>query len=54
MQPKIGYLVDQNAGWDDDPTWQFYTETDVPQWKIEHANKKTFKRIVYWEIEDDQ
>ena len=53
MQPKIGYLIDTNAGWDDEPTWQFYTEEDVPRWKIERANKKTYKRIVYWEIEDE-
>ncbi len=54
MQPKIGYLIDQNAGWDEDPTWQFYTEEDAPQWKIERANRKTVKRIVYWEIEETE
>jgi hypothetical protein len=54
MQPKIGYLIDTNAGWDDDPTWEFYPEKDVPLYKIEHRRKDAVKRIVYWEIEDDQ
>lgn len=52
MKPKIGYLIDENAGWDDEPTWQFYSERDVPNWKIEHARKDRVKRIIYWEIED--
>jgi hypothetical protein len=52
MQPKIGYLIDENAGWDNDPTWQFYTEKDVPRWRLEHARKDSYKRIVYWEIEE--
>lgn len=49
--PKIGYLIDENAGWDDDPSWQFYTEENVPQWRIENSNKRAVKRIVYWEID---
>ena len=53
MQPKIAYLIDENAGWDEDPTWQFYTEDNVPQWRITSARKGPVKRIVYWEIEDE-
>ena len=51
MKPEIGYLIDENAGWDDDPDWRFYSEQEVPHHKIEHARKDTFKRIVYWEID---
>lgn len=51
MQPKIGYLIDDNAGWDEDPNWWFYAEDEVPRHKIEHAPKATYKRIVYWEID---
>lgn len=53
MLPKIAYLVDENAGWGEDPTWQFYTENEVPQYKIEHARKGAVKRIVYWEVLED-
>lgn len=52
--PKIGYLIDENAGWDDDPSWQFYTESGAPElWQLARANKKDVKRIVYWEIDDE-
>jgi len=51
--PKIGYLIDENAGWGDDPSWQFYTEEDAPQWRVESSNKSAVKRIVYWEIDDE-
>ena len=51
--PKIGYLIDENAGWDDeDPNWWFYTEKEVPYHKIQHASKDRVKRIVYWEIDE--
>lgn len=53
MKPKIAYLIDENQGWDNEPDWKFYLENDVPTWKIEHAHKKTYKRIVYWEIEEE-
>lgn len=53
MQPKIAYLIDENAGWDDEPSWQFYPENDVPRYKIEHRSKDVVKRIVYWEIDDE-
>ena len=53
MQPKIAYLIDENAGWDAEPSWQFYAEKDVPQYKIEHRRPGRVKRIVYWEIEDE-
>lgn len=54
MLPKIGYLIDENAGWDDeDPVWVFYTEADVPEYKIKAVNRKSYKRIVYWEVEED-
>ena len=52
MKPKIAYLIDENAGWEDNPNWQFYPEDDVPHYKIEHARKDRVKRIVYWEIDD--
>ena len=52
MKPKIGYLIDENAGWDEDPSWQFYTEEDVPSYKIQHRTKDLVKRIIYWEIDD--
>ena len=52
MKPKIAYLIDENAGWDDEANWQFYTEEDVPHYKIEHARKDLVKRIVYWEIDE--
>ena len=55
MLPKIAYLVDENAGWDEDPSWKFYTEKDVPEYIISsrwHRDGR-IKRIVYWEIEND-
>lgn len=52
MQPKIGYLIDSSVGWGDAPDWQFYEEDAVPRYKIEHAPKETYKRIVYWEMAD--
>lgn len=53
MPPKIGYLIDENAGWDEEPTWKFYHENDVPRWKIENTRKGVVRRIVYWEIDDE-
>ena len=52
MKPKIGYLIDDNASWDEHPNWWFYTEDEVPRHKIEHARKGSVKRIIYWEIEE--
>ena len=52
MQPKIAYLVDENTSWDEDPSWQFYAEKDVPErilssrWRLDEK----VKRIVYWEV----
>jgi hypothetical protein len=55
MQPKIAYLVDENAGWDGDPSWKFYTEADVPEYIISsHWRGGKVKRIVYWEIEEEK
>lgn len=53
MKPKIGYLIDDGAGWEFDPDWRFYTEDNVPRYKIEHSHKDYVKRIVYWEIEEE-
>jgi hypothetical protein len=54
MQPKIAYLVDENAGWDEDPSWKFYTENEIPEYILlsrwQSAGK--IKRIVYWETEE--
>jgi hypothetical protein len=55
MKPKIAYLIDESGksgGWDNEPDWVFYEEAALPQWKIEHASKETYKRIVYWELEE--
>lgn len=52
MKPKIAYLIDETNGWGDAPDWQFYPEETVPYRNIEHASKETYKRIVYWEIEE--
>lgn len=54
MQPKIGYLIDENAGWGDDPSWQFHTEADVPQYRLKYGRSDRVKRIVYWEIPEDE
>jgi hypothetical protein len=54
MRPKVAYLIDENVSWDNEPSWQFYPENDVPQWRLGSAPKHAVKRIVYWEIEDDQ
>lgn len=51
MNPKIGYLIDESAGWGDARYWQFYEEDAVPYHKIKHAPKETYKRIIYWEID---
>ena len=53
MKPKIAYLIDDNAGWGDDPDWRFYTEDDAPQWKVENFGTDRIKRIVYWELENE-
>lgn len=52
MKPKIGYLIDEGSRWDEPADWKFYTEENVPHHKIEHAYKDTYKRIVYWEVEE--
>lgn len=52
MKPKIAYLIDESGGWADAPDWRFYPEDAVPYRKIEHAPKETYKRIVYFEIDD--
>lgn len=44
---KIGYLVDENGGWDDEPSWKFYEENELPSFETK------YKRIVYSEIEND-
>jgi hypothetical protein len=55
MQPKIGYLIDENTSWDEDPNWKFYAEKDVKdvpehillsRWRLDEK----VKRIVYWEV----
>ncbi len=59
MQPKIGYLIDENTSWDEDPSWKFYAEKDVSEfwnnvpehiplsrWRLDEK----VKRIVYWEV----
>lgn len=48
MKPKIGYLVDESAGWGEPPSWTFYSEEDVPEYSRNHR-----KRIVYWEMDDE-
>jgi hypothetical protein len=54
-RPKIAYLIDENAGWDEGPAWQFYTEIDVPSWVTRPgAISSKVRRIVYWEIEDTE
>ena len=52
MKPKIAYLIDESGGWADAPDWAFYPEENVPRYKIEHAPKETYKRIVYFELDD--
>ena len=56
MLPKIAYLVDENAGWDEDPSWKFYAENAIPEYVISRnirlRNGKV-KRIVYWEVLED-
>lgn len=52
MKPKIAYLINESYGWTDEPDWKFYPEDAVPYSKIEHASKETWKRIVYWEVEE--
>ena len=52
MTPKIGYLINNNDEWDDVDMysdWQFYTEENVPEYKIRYPSKQV-RRIVYWEI----
>lgn len=53
MTPKIAYLIDENAGWDDTPSWQFYAENDPNFFRsmLQEGDKKNYKRIVYWEVE---
>lgn len=56
MKPKIGYLIDDNYGnWgNDEPDWKFYTEDNVPRYKLEHPVPNKVKRIVYWEVAEDE
>jgi len=53
MKPKIAYLIDEGSHWDEGPNWVFYQEVDAPYSNIEHASKERVKRIVYWEIEEE-
>lgn len=51
--PKLAYLVNESESWDaDEQDWRFYTEKDVPYWKLEFgAAKGNVKRIVYFELD---
>jgi hypothetical protein len=51
MKPKIAYLIDESIGWED-PSWKFYTENEVPY--KDYREPGTVKRIVYWEVENDE
>ena len=55
MLPRIAYLIDENAGWSDAPSWRFYPEDDPSFYRcwLQEGDKKNYKRIVYWEIEDE-
>jgi hypothetical protein len=53
MKPKLAYLIDEGSHFGDPSDWKFYTEVEVPSYKLEHASSGTIKRIVYWEIEDE-
>jgi len=52
---KIGYLIDENVGWDDDPEWRFYDEASG-NIKLYNrgVHKSRVKRIVYAEIPDEE
>lgn len=52
MKPKLAYLIDEGSHWGEAPDWKFYTENDVPSYRLEHADSKQVKRIVYWELDD--
>lgn len=56
MQPKIAYLVDENANIAE-PSWKFFAENDAPDYVVNlphWSRPEKIKRIVYWEIEDDE
>ena len=53
MQPKIAYLVDENYFSDEDPSWKFYAENEIPDNLPHWSRTEKIKRIVYWELEDD-
>jgi len=53
--PKLAYLINESESWDpDEVDWRFYTEKDVPHWKLEYNAPRTnrVKRIVYFEIDE--
>ena len=52
MNPKLAYLIDEGSYWGEPADWKFYTEDNVPSYKIEHADSDKVKRIVYWELEN--
>lgn len=51
MKPKIAYLVDKGSYWGDPADWRFYTESEYDP---DALQSHKVKRIVYWEVEDDQ
>ncbi len=53
MKPKIAYLIDEGTHLGEPADWKFYSENDLPSYKIQHARKDSYKRIVYWEIEEE-
>jgi hypothetical protein len=50
VSPRIGYLVAEIAGWDNERSWKFYTEEEVPDYMLRNSNFEV-RRLVYWEIE---
>lgn len=51
MKPKIAYLLDEGSYWGNLPDWKFYTEAEYIEGEPIRAPTK---RIVYWEIEEDE
>jgi len=49
MQPKIGYLLKERIGWDDEPSAiEFVKENELDRFEV---RKKV--RIVYWEVPEN-
>lgn len=51
---KIAFLIDTSTCWDEDPSWQLFSEEDAVRRHSYKMGTKYCKRIVYAEVPDEE